>query len=166
MQKILFRSTTKDNIMTKSDTLSINALAAHLGRDRRTVSAALRGVKPDGHKGRFPAWSLATAVQALAERSGAKEALAEHRCRLIKEQADNLALRNEKIRQENVPAAEAAAVWKEWNDEVRAKFLVELPERLKPKLPHWTPYDWKVLDEELRAALEPLDQDAALRGHS
>jgi phage terminase Nu1 subunit (DNA packaging protein) len=145
--------------MTKVVPLSINALSAELGSDRRTLSAALRGIRPDGHKGKHPAWHLATALKALEDRAGSKGILAEHRARLVKEQADSFALRNKKMREEFLPASEVALVWEQMKQEVRAKFLVELPERLKLKLPHWTPYHWQVLDEELRAALEPLDQD-------
>ena len=37
-----------------------------LGRDRRTVTAALDGVEPDGRAGRYDGWTVATAVRAPA----------------------------------------------------------------------------------------------------
>jgi hypothetical protein len=45
---------------------SISGLATELGRDRRTIAAALSSVPPDGQKGAHPAWYLATALDALS----------------------------------------------------------------------------------------------------
>ncbi|WP_442583129.1 hypothetical protein ACSBOB_14715 [Mesorhizobium sp. ASY16-5R] len=59
---------------------TLNGLAEKLGRDRRTVTAALRGVTPDGRAGRYDGWSLATAWRHLdkvsrnSERSETKHA--------------------------------------------------------------------------------------------
>lgn len=47
---------------------SLNALATELDRDRRTIAAALRGVKPDGKSGRFDGWLLATALRHIDRR--------------------------------------------------------------------------------------------------
>lgn len=44
---------------------SISGLAVELGRDRRTVAAALSSVRPDGRKAQHPAWYLQTALDAL-----------------------------------------------------------------------------------------------------
>ena len=53
-------------------------------------------------------------------------------------QADALAHKNQKLREEYLPAADVAAVEKEWKREVRAKFMA-LPARLKARFPHWPP---------------------------
>lgn len=47
---------------------SISGLATELGRDRRTIAAALSSVPPDGQKGAYPAWRLLTALAALDSR--------------------------------------------------------------------------------------------------
>ncbi len=48
---------------------SINALAVEIGRDRRTITAALRGVAPDGvTDGGYDGWTVRTAMAALALR--------------------------------------------------------------------------------------------------
>ena len=44
---------------------SISALAVELGRDRRTIAAALSSVPPDGKKGTHRVWYLQTALDAL-----------------------------------------------------------------------------------------------------
>jgi hypothetical protein len=49
---------------------SREALAAALGKDRRTIAKALIGVPPDGYNGRFPAWTINTAMRALDAAGG------------------------------------------------------------------------------------------------
>src|SRR4051794_2115267 len=44
---------------------SLNALSVELGRDRRTIAAALSDVPPDGTRQGDPAWFLSTALRAL-----------------------------------------------------------------------------------------------------
>jgi hypothetical protein len=46
---------------------SISALAVELGRDRRTIAAALRDVPADGMNGADRGWYLSTALAALGE---------------------------------------------------------------------------------------------------
>jgi hypothetical protein len=50
--------------MTKS-LWSVNALSVELGRDRRTVAAALSNIPPDGTRQGHPAWYLSTALDVL-----------------------------------------------------------------------------------------------------
>jgi hypothetical protein len=46
---------------------SLNALANELGRNMRTVTRAMRDVRPDGQNGRHPVWRLSTALRAMQD---------------------------------------------------------------------------------------------------
>jgi hypothetical protein len=46
-------------------TFSINGAAELLERDRRTITKALRHVKPDAHENRSPRWRLPTILNAM-----------------------------------------------------------------------------------------------------
>jgi hypothetical protein len=61
---------------------SISGLATELGRDRRTIAAALSSVPPDGKKGTYPAWYLLTALDALSPKgwSEVSETFVDHLC--------------------------------------------------------------------------------------
>jgi phage terminase Nu1 subunit (DNA packaging protein) len=108
---------------------TISGLATELGRDRRTISAALRTVPPDGKSGRYNAWRLSTAMEALGGRDGAKLDLTTERARLAKLRADAIAMKNAQMRGELLPFAEVLATNQAILSAVRARLLA-LPSRL------------------------------------
>ena len=66
--------------MTRS-LYSISALATELGRDRRTIAAALATVPADGKRGVHRAWFLSTALDALdPKRRLVAETFIDHLC--------------------------------------------------------------------------------------
>jgi hypothetical protein len=62
---------TGDNMAMRSKLWSLNALASETGHNIRTIARALDGVPPDGEIGKHPAWTLKTALAALAQRDRA-----------------------------------------------------------------------------------------------
>jgi len=85
----------------------------------------------------------------------AQKDAAEERLRLIKEQADGQALKNEQMRRNLLPAPEVERAWSDVMRTVRAGILA-VPARLRQTMPHLTPQDFAMLDAELRRALEDL----------
>lgn len=98
---------------------TISGLAVELAMDRRTVAARLRNVPPDGQQRGTPAWLMASAVAAVRGGAGLNGTLADgrvldlnaERARLAREQADQTALKNARLRGELVPLAEVVAGW-------------------------------------------------------
>lgn len=54
-------------MIDKPKLYSMNRLAKVFSHNPRTVERALRDVPPDGHLGRFPGWTLATATAAMRD---------------------------------------------------------------------------------------------------
>lgn len=80
---------------------------------------------------------------------------AQERARLVREQADQVSLRNQKERGELIPAAEVERAWSGVLRQVRAGILA-VPSRLRHALPHLTTDDIAEIDFELRRVLEEL----------
>lgn len=78
-----------------------------------------------------------------------------HRDRLLREQADNAALKNQILRREYVKASEVEARWADVLRRLRSKILA-VPSRVRQANPHLTAQDVAAFDAELRAALEEL----------
>lgn len=78
-----------------------------------------------------------------------------HRDRLLREQADNAALKNQILRREYVKASEVEARWSDVLRRLRSKILA-VPSRVRQANPHLTAQDVAAFDSELRAALEEL----------
>ena len=73
---------------------TVTGLASELGRDRRTISGALRDVPPDGKSGRFDAWYLTTAIRALSGSGDDRFDLTAERARLAAAQAERVERQN------------------------------------------------------------------------
>ncbi|PZA12751.1 DNA packaging protein [Rhodopseudomonas palustris] len=78
-----------------------------------------------------------------------------HRDRLLREQADNAALKNQILRRDYVKATEVEARWSDVLRRLRSKILA-VPSRVRQANPHLTAQDVTAFDAELRAALEDL----------
>jgi hypothetical protein len=70
---------------------SIEGLAVELGRDRRTVAKALRGVPAEGETSGRPAWRIATAVAALRRREDTNGGSNHHALEVATREAERLA---------------------------------------------------------------------------
>ncbi len=80
---------------------------------------------------------------------------AEHKARLVKEQADRVALDNQAKRGELVPAREVEAVWTGAMAALRGRMLA-VPTRCRQRAGHLTLADVSVIDREIRDALTEL----------
>lgn len=85
----------------------------------------------------------------------AEKDAADERLRLVREQADAIALKNQQSRRELIPATEVEREWANVLRTVRASILA-VPPRLRQTMPHLTAHDIAALDSELRQALEDL----------
>lgn len=84
--------------------------------------------------------------------------VAAERLRLVKEQADHAALKNQIARRELVPAHEVEREWASVFRKVRAGVL-SVPSRIRQALPHLTAHDVAAIDAEIRRVLEDLADD-------
>lgn len=130
---------------------SIGALARELGRDRRTVSTALRDVPadgelPGGHKG----WTLRTALAALNDRHESQTE------RLRRAQAEKVELEVAQIRGELVSKSEAQDAIIFAFTRVRARFLA-LPTRMAAQMA--AAPDPRVAESALRRAVNDVLDD-------
>lgn len=82
----------------------------------------------------------------------ARSRLAAERERLVREQADQVKLKNEKARGELVPAADVEREWANVLRGVRAAMLA-LPSRVQARLAHLSAEDVSVIEAEVRDAL-------------
>ncbi|QQM31977.1 DNA packaging protein [Martelella lutilitoris] len=87
-----------------------------------------------------------------------KTSLTAERARLAKEQADAAEIKNAILRKELVHASDVEREWAAVLRKVRAGVLA-VPSRVRQLLPHLTPHDVEVFDNELRRALEDLAND-------
>ena len=123
--------------------LKKRGIAVHLGHDaydlEATVSAYVQHLR-----GIAAGWGSADqAVQLTTERA-----------RLAKEQADAQALKNAKLRGEQVDAAEVERAWADVLRQVRSRIL-SVPSRLRQDVT-MNAADAQLLDRELRDALSEL----------
>ena len=124
--------------------LKKRGIAKHLGHDaydlESTVTAYVQHL-------RSIAAGWGTADQAAN--------LTAERARLAKEQADAQALKNAKLRDELVDAAEVERVWSDTFRQVRARILA-VPSRLRSDLPQAEAATFTAMDRALRDALTEL----------
>ncbi len=108
---------------------TISGLAAELGRDRRLISAALKGIPHDGKSGRYKAWHMTTVLEALE--GGDVLDLTAERARLAKAQADDREMKNDLARGDQITVAEFHLMVTSAFARVRAKLLA-LPSKMAP----------------------------------
>ena len=84
---------------------SINALAAALGMDRRTITKRLKETEPADKEGRHPVYRLGDAVRAVFEVADAAQD-DRNRSRLLAAQAEQAELNLERTRGELLPRAD------------------------------------------------------------
>lgn len=84
--------------------------------------------------------------------------LTKERIRLAKEQADAVEFKNAQLRSELVLATTVEREWGSVLRKIRSGVLA-VPSRIRQQLPHLTAHDMKVIDLELRTALETLSND-------
>ncbi len=147
--------------LRKSDFAKVAGVSA--GRVSQMIRAGLP-VEADGRidVARGKLWIQAnidpkrSAAQAQGEMPfAATPDASSERARLVKEQADNAALKNAALRRELVPAAEVEREWSGILRQVRSNVLA-VPSRLRQMLPHLTSHDVATVDAELRRILEEL----------
>jgi terminase small subunit / prophage DNA-packing protein len=141
---------------------SVTELADLFGVDRRTVSGVAkrgiilrsgRGFDRDDSVRRYCAH-----LRELATGRGGEVAIAGatvERARLLKEQADAVALKNATLRGEMLVASEVEATWAGMLRTVRAGMLA-VPSRCAGRLPNLTRQDVSEIDREVRAVLTEL----------
>ncbi len=108
---------------------TISGLAAELGRDRRLISAALKGIPHDGKDGRYKAWHMTTVLEALD--GGDVLDLTTERARLAKAQADDREMKNALQRGEMMTTASYNLLMTASFGRVRSK-LPALPSKMAP----------------------------------
>ena len=123
--------------------LKKRGIALHLGHDSYDLEATVRAYVQH-LRGIAAGWG--TADQAAN--------LSAERARHAKEQADNLAIKNAKLRGELVEAIEVERHWSDILRQVRARIL-SVPPRLRQVLT-LNAADADTIDRELRAALSEL----------
>ena len=81
--------------------------------------------------------------------------LTEERSRLAKANADSAELKNAIMRKDYLPAADVERVWSNFLRDLRSRIMAT-PSRLRQQLPALTAAEVKIIDRELRDALEDL----------
>lgn len=141
---------------------SISALAVELGRDRRTVAAAVAGLTPMGREGKADVYRLAEVLEVLngAERPSDYEA---SKARKMAADADLAEAERDRVRGTQVPIADTVTVVGEICGALRAKCLA-VPSKWTPMLvADGTPAGIQaLLDRAMREALNELVADAAV----
>ena len=104
---------------------SISALAEQLNMDRRTVTARLKNVAPDGELNGHRAWFLITAIETciVNRQTAGKYDLDQERARLAREQAEMAALKRRKLEGELLDAEGVVSAWQEAVSRFRALIL-------------------------------------------
>ena len=111
---------------------TMNGAATETGRDRKTITRALRGVPPDGKSGRWDGWYMTTILDALtANGTMDRLDLTVERSRLTKAQADDREMKNELARGDQITVAEFHMMVTAAFARVRSKLLA-LPSKLAP----------------------------------
>ena len=118
--------------------------------DKIDVARGKLWIKENVSPTRSAAQSLQDSLPFAAQPDAAAEAV-----RLKKEQADQVALRNQQLRGELVPAVDVERAWANVLRQVRSGVLA-VPSRLRQVLPHLTAHDVATIDAELRHVLEDL----------
>lgn len=144
------------------------AMSITPGRVSQMVKAGLP-VEADGKidvaRGRLWIQDHIDANRSAAQKQGelgfdmpSADSVQAERLRLLKEQADHAALKNEIARRELVKADDVEREWGSVFRKVRAGIL-SIPSRMREVLPHLTAHDIAALDAELRRALEAMADD-------
>ena len=136
------------------------------GRVSQMIKSGLpveRDVRIDVARGRLWIQQNVNLNQSIAQKPEGFDLAALHpptaaaveRARLVKEQADAVALKNEILRRDVVRASEIEREWSAILRRLRAGILA-VPTRLRQTRPHLTAQDIAALEAELRAVLEEL----------
>jgi excisionase family DNA binding protein len=139
------------------ETCTTDEMATLIGVSERTVrELAAKGRLIRAGRGRLdvPA-SVATYCGHLRDAASGKSAgpnLTDERTRLAKEQADRMAIENEKNRGNLIDAKEAESRWAGEMVSLRARFLA-IKTSAAMKLPHLTPHELAVIDQIVRDAM-------------
>jgi phage terminase Nu1 subunit (DNA packaging protein) len=160
--------TTAGETIGAPKTLRKIAFAKHVGVTPGRVSQYIKEgmpVEPDGRidVARGEQWIKANVSPTRSAAQSAQSDLpfaaqrdaAEERIRLVREQADREALKNQRLRGELVPAADVERAWSNILRQVRSAVLA-VPSRVRQQLPHLTAHDIATFDAEIRRALEDL----------
>ncbi len=117
--------------------------AVRVGRNRYDLQASVRS---------YCEWLRDQTPGGRPATGDARTRLSEERERLVREQADAVALKNAQARGELVPAGEVEREWSGLLRNVRAAMLAVTP-RIQARLAHLTAEDVNVIDREVRDAL-------------
>ena len=114
---------------------TVTGLAAELQKDRRTITAALRGVPADGKDGRWDAWHMTTALEALGGGKNGEGIIDFNveRARLTQAQAEKVLRENAEANGELIRVTEYHQMMTASFTRVRSK-LLGLPSGLAPYL--------------------------------
>lgn len=141
---------------------SISALAVELGRDRRTVAAAVAGLTPMGREGKADVYRLAEVLEVL-HGQGKPADFEAARTRKMAAEAELAEAELARVRSTQVPIADTVAVVGEICGAIRAKCLA-VPSKVTPMLvADGTPTGIQaLLDRAMREVLNELVADAAV----
>ena len=111
---------------------TMNGAATETGRDRKTITRALRGMAPDGKSGRWDAWHMTTILDALdANGTTQRLDLTTERARFAAAQADDREMKNALARRDQITVGEFHLMMTSAFARVRAKLLA-LPSKMAP----------------------------------
>ena len=110
---------------------TMNGAATETGRDRKTITRALRGMAPDGKSGRWDAWHMTTVLAAMAGGAGEAFDLTAERARFAAAQADDREMKNALARRDQITVGEFHLMMTSAFARVRAKLLA-LPSKMAP----------------------------------
>ncbi len=150
---------------SKPETVNAEALADLLGISKSKVGelareGLLKRVSPGRFNRRDAVRAYCERLRQMSRRGTTDPELAEEKKRLAREQADKVALQNAASRRELLPAKGVEAEWASILRDVRAGVLAA-PSRIGARLPHLSPHDASVIDDELRSALTELTELSA-----
>lgn len=141
---------------------SISALAVELGRDRRTIAAAVAELTPMARDGRSEMYRLTEVLEVL-QGQGKPNSFDEAKTRKMAAEAELAEAELARVRATQVPIADTVAVVGEICAAVRAKCLA-VPSKVTPMvIADGTPTGVQaLLDRAMREVLNELVADAAV----
>lgn len=125
--------------------------AVRLGRNRYDLQASVLA---------YLKWLRDQVPAGRSATGSARTRLSDERERLVREQADAVALKNAQSRGELVPSAEVEREWANVLRDVRAAMLA-VPSRVQSRIGHLTIADVAAIDREVRDALTEMAQPDA-----
>lgn len=145
----------------KTPMFTATGSAEHFGRDRRTMSRIMEGVKPDAivkGKQQFSLKTIAAAVQTYDARERPAKAnghATDEKSRLAKAQADLVEAKVDKLKGKNYAHEDVERVWTEIAQAMRARFLA-LPSRVAQVFPSLEPPVIAEISKEVDLILSEL----------